>query len=340
MKIVKRILIVVLALVAIVLITAAFMPKQAITERSTTINAPAEVIYSKVINLEEYVEWMPWKDMDPNMQVNWPEEGPRSGLGASYSWISSEMGNGNMKVAEAVEFESIVNHVFFEGMGDDPGLGTWKFEEGEEGTKVTWSMDMKMPYPFNILALVMPDPGPSFEKGLANLKEVAESTPIEPEARTENIEVITMDEPLKFVSITESATMEELANTHAKLYGELGQFCGANGIEMTANPLAVYLEWGETITLQAGFPVASDTEIEETDRVKLSEIPAGSYVKADHFGPYAQIDKTHAAIDQYMNSNGLSVSGPPWEHYVDDPGDMSDMANVKTVIYYPTSEEM
>lgn len=319
-------------MVALVLIAAAIMPKDMHVERAATMNAPAKIVFSKVNNLEAYVQWMPWRQIDTAMKITWPEGASKEGVGANYSWTGNEnVGNGKMTIKESVEFESIVTEVQFEDYA--PGTGSWKFEEVDGTTNVTWSMDMTMPYPFNFFAMFMPDPGVDFEKGLANLKAVAESTPVIPDARTEEIGQVTLDADMIFMGVTETVTLEELPAAHGRIYTELGAYMGENGLPMTANPLCVYLQWGEQIVMQPGFPVAKAGP--ETDRIKAGKIAAGTYVRATHIGPYMQLDKSHAAIDAYVTENNLKVTGAPWEHYVDDPGDMSDMSNVKTLIYYP-----
>src|SRR5688500_2478865 len=66
---------------------------------STVIKAPAQYPYEQVNTLNNWEKWSPWHQMDTAMTLSY--EGPESGAGAKYSWISEEMGNGSLAITNS-----------------------------------------------------------------------------------------------------------------------------------------------------------------------------------------------------------------------------------------------
>ena len=54
-----------------------------------------------------------------------------------------------------------------------------------------------------------------------------------------------------------------------------------------------------------------------------------------HTGPYDKLTEAHAAIQVWIEDQGLVTAGAPWESYVTDPADYHDPADWKTEIFWP-----
>jgi AraC family transcriptional regulator len=54
-----------------------------------------------------------------------------------------------------------------------------------------------------------------------------------------------------------------------------------------------------------------------------------------HIGPYEKLPDAYAAIQQWIEAEGLSAAGHPWESYLTDPGDYPDPADWKTEVFWP-----
>jgi hypothetical protein len=174
---IKKILLTLVAIVAIILVVAAFQPAQFRVTRSATIAAPAAVIFPEVNDFHRWPAWSPWEKLDPTMKRTL--EGPASGVGAIYSWEgNSEVGSGKMTITESRPAEVIrIKLEFFKPM---PGLCPTEFTFKPEGagTNVTWTMSGDKNYISKVVCLFMSMDkmvGGDFEKGLANLKQVAEA---------------------------------------------------------------------------------------------------------------------------------------------------------------------
>ena len=88
----KKILILVLVLIAGVLVYASQQPDDFSYSRSAVINARASAVFVQVDDLRNWNEWSPWAKLDPNAKSSF--EGPAAGLGAKMSW------DGNMEVGK------------------------------------------------------------------------------------------------------------------------------------------------------------------------------------------------------------------------------------------------
>lgn len=174
MRIVKWIVIVLLAL-ATILVAGGYLlsPKFTVT-RSITIQAPADKVYALVGDPRGWKQWTVWNRRDPAMQVEY--FGPPSGTGAGWAWKSQSEGDGRMTFTAAEPGRRVVYDLFFPDFGTTSS-GDLTFVPEGGGTKVTWTMNGDMGanplfrwFALNADSMV----GKDFEAGLSGLKEVAE----------------------------------------------------------------------------------------------------------------------------------------------------------------------
>jgi ribosome-associated toxin RatA of RatAB toxin-antitoxin module len=170
----KKILIFIGALIALLLVLAIFLPSNYRVERSATINAPVEDVYNQVADFNNYAKWNPWSKMDPEAKITVSENS--SGVGANWSWEGEEIGTGSLTIEKAEEYKSIETKLVFTAPRQDEGIGFWTFEETDGKTKVTWAMEGELGYPIGrFMGLMMEGMlGESFEQGLNNIKEIVE----------------------------------------------------------------------------------------------------------------------------------------------------------------------
>lgn len=153
------------------------LPGKAHVERSASINAPAEKIYAIVSDLQRNKEWSPWTAMDPVIELSY--SGPNSGaagVGQKMSWVSKnpQVGTGSQEVTDLVPNERMVSALEFSGT---KAAATFTLQPDGTGTKVVWSFDATLSGVaerwFGLLfdRLI----GPDLEKGLVNLKTLAEA---------------------------------------------------------------------------------------------------------------------------------------------------------------------
>ncbi|HET6990615.1 MAG TPA: GyrI-like domain-containing protein, partial [Bacteroidia bacterium] len=205
---------------------------------------------------------------------------------------------------------------------------------------VTSYMDMRPPFFMRPMMLFMNMDkmlGPDFEKSLAGLKRVSESTANTPTDPNLKIEETTIG-PMKIMSIMDSCTSANISQKLGELYGEIGVETKKQGLKQAGPVFAVYHkvvnnpDGSMNFVLQAGVPV--DKEGKTSGRVKYWQVPGGKVVKASHYGSYTNMAKTYASIGEWISKNGKITDGPPWESYVTDPMNEPDTAKWLTEIYY------
>jgi hypothetical protein len=170
----KKILIGIVALVAIFFGVGFILPAKISIEHSTQINAPATAVFEQLNNMEKTLAWDPWAAADPTMKV---EIGSiKSGVGASKSWTSESSGNGSQTITESVPDSSVKADLDFKDQGT--GKAWWKLEASNGGTLLTQGFSSEMT---NIVGRYMGNlfmkgiVGARFEQGHQKIKEIVEA---------------------------------------------------------------------------------------------------------------------------------------------------------------------
>ena len=141
-------------------------------ERTMRIDAPPEVVFANVSDVEKVQAWSPWKAADPSMEVKLSDT--KSGVGAWYSWKGDNSGEGRAEIIESVPNKTVRSKLDFVGMGSS--VGYWKLAADGEGTKATWGFEGtdETPIMGPWLAMMMDNfVGADFDKGLKLLAPIA-----------------------------------------------------------------------------------------------------------------------------------------------------------------------
>lgn len=174
MHILKKVLLGFGVLLLLLIAVAYALPRQIHVERSTTIAAPAPVVFTFVNGFQRFKAWSPWAKKDPDAKYTF--EGPQAGVGAKMSWSGNEdVGEGSQTVVEMVQDKRVKTQLDF----GEHGTATAYFDLAPDGagTKVTWGLDTDLGMNpiarwFGLFFDGMI--GPDYEQGLAALKAAAE----------------------------------------------------------------------------------------------------------------------------------------------------------------------
>ena len=173
---IKTVLLVVVAAIALLLAYAATRPDTFRVERSRVIAAPPEQLYGLIHNLRQFNTWNPYARKDPAMKADY--SGAAAGPGAVFDFHGNkEVGRGRISITGASVPSSVTMQLDmwepFEGHNEV----TFTLAPDGAGTKVTWAMHgpsafitKLMGIFFNMDQMI----GKDFEAGLANLKQLAE----------------------------------------------------------------------------------------------------------------------------------------------------------------------
>ena len=174
MKIFKRLLIGIVALVVLLAVIAFALPSHYHVQRALEIGAAPEKIYPLVATPRAWKDWSVWNRRDPNMKIVY--SGPESGTGAKWAWSSKTEGDGEMMLIGVEPNKSVAYSLYFPGF-DSTASGQLTLDaSAPRSTRVTWTNDGELGNnPFmRWMGLAMDKMvGDDFEAGLANLKALA-----------------------------------------------------------------------------------------------------------------------------------------------------------------------
>ena len=156
--------------VAVLAAATQALPRHVSIERTAMIDVAPEAVIELAASNAGYQRFNPYKDLDPDLQVQM--FGPTSGVGSGFSFESKD-GAGQQRVA-AVTADQVVFDLDLGPLGQPTQAISAVAING--GAQVTWSMDMDLGLNpvFRVMGLFMDDMiGPHFELGLANIAGVA-----------------------------------------------------------------------------------------------------------------------------------------------------------------------
>lgn len=178
MGILKKILVILILIVAIVLVAAYFMPKNYAIEREITINKPVDTVFNYVKYLKNQNQFSVWANIDPKMKSTY--KGIDGTVGSISAWESEvkEVGVGEQEITNITEGKRIDFALRFKKPMEDTAVGFMSTESiSGNQTKVKWGISGVMPYPMNIMLPMMKMDqmiGNDLQKGLENLKDKME----------------------------------------------------------------------------------------------------------------------------------------------------------------------
>jgi DNA-binding transcriptional MerR regulator len=137
------------------------------------------------------------------------------------------------------------------------------------------------------------------------------------------------------LAITDPVTMANLENWWADAFDELHAAVRAAGV--TAG-VGGGLYPGELFEVEvadvvAFLPVA--TPVAPRSRVRMIEIPAAELAVAVHHGPFAELDRTYAAVGTHVAERELGIDGPIREYYLVTAADTPDESQHRIEVCWP-----
>jgi hypothetical protein len=178
MNLFKKILLGVAGLLVLLLFVAVFLPASYQVERSIEIGKAPEVVFEQVVDLNNWMKWNPWSEMDPAAKNTF--SGGAKQAGATWAWEGEVIGTGSLTIEKIEPHQRLESKLVFVAPQQGEAKDTWRFEPTANGTKVIWHNTGGLDYPIGRYVGLMIEGsvlGPQFEKGLANLKRVCEALP-------------------------------------------------------------------------------------------------------------------------------------------------------------------
>jgi carbon monoxide dehydrogenase subunit G len=171
--------VVIAVLIAGVLGFAATRPDDFRMVRKTRIKAPSDKIFSWLDDFHRWPEWSPWEKLDPALKRT--HTGAPKGKGAAYAWEgNNKVGKGRMEITDLTPPRSLTIKLDFLKPFEAHNITEFTLEPSGDSTEVTWSMHGRNAFPSKVMGVFVDMDkliGKDFEKGLASLKALTESSP-------------------------------------------------------------------------------------------------------------------------------------------------------------------
>lgn len=171
MKFLKYSLLIIFALIAIVLIIAAFVPKNFHAGSQIIINKPHYEVFDYIKQIKKQGNYDNWSKQDPEIQKEYT--GTDGTVGFTYTWKSKKVGDGKQIITKIEDGKRVEMDLFFGG-SDQANKSYFEVDSiAPNQSQVKWAIDGKMPYPFNLMAICY-NMNKDFDQGLTSLKGILE----------------------------------------------------------------------------------------------------------------------------------------------------------------------
>jgi AraC family transcriptional regulator len=146
--------------------------------------------------------------------------------------------------------------------------------------------------------------------------------------------------PQPMLIVRRRVKRSDIGPTIAEILHLIFLYAQKNGIALAGPPFARYPESSVGfVTIEPGVRIASAPGGVATPEAQIihDTLPGGPAAFTVHCGPYDKLVEAHAAMEAWIEAEGLTAAGPPWESYVTDPGDYPDPKDWKTELFWPVA---
>lgn len=174
MKVLKKIILALIAIVAILLIVAVFVKKDYAVQREITINKPKQEVFDYIKYLRNQNNYSKWAMMDPNMQKTYTGTDGTVGFVSAWDSKADSVGKGEQEIKKIDEGNRVDFEIRFIKPFESKDRAYMTTEAiNPMSTKVVWGFDGHIEYPKNLMLLFMDFDkllGGDLEIGLSRLK--------------------------------------------------------------------------------------------------------------------------------------------------------------------------
>lgn len=328
------------ALLVLVLLIGLLLPRHSRFVLCAEIDAPPATVFALLNDMRRTRLWSQAAEIDPNAEYTF--SGPARGAGSTITWDGPVAGSGTQTIVESRATEFIETRI---NAGEPGEARTWfELEPAKEGTLLRWGFAHD--YGFNLIGryaglVVTGIIRRDYERGLANLEDLAESLPSADfsDLRVERIRI--EPKPIAYKSMQSAPDAASMSLALGAAYSDILNFIDAHELRAAGSPLSIARDFsGARLNFDAGIPVAGvgDETPREADGVRLGRTDGGTVLRITHKGPYRRLSETHRKVAAYIAAHGIERDGDSWESYVSDPAEVPE-ANLLTYVYYPIRDE-
>lgn len=293
-------------------------------DRSILIKAPIKQVRESLCDYQQWPKWSPWLIIEPDTQLNFNDE--QGLIGAVYDWKGELTGEGSMMLTN-ISDNKLDMDLFFLKPFKSTAKVCFDLEEEAEATKVTWSMDSKLPFfLFWMVKHIKAYIGMDYERGLKMLKDYLEIGSV---ASKIKIEGITHIKPQRYIGIANECSLEKVSNVMPEDFRKVYQFLQDNNLPIEVIPFAIYNRFdifNKHMKFISAVPIGneiSDNEISLPDSFITSEIEGGDMLKVTHTGAYIHLGNAWSGAFSFARTKKIKTKKVPVgiEFYLNNPID-------------------
>ncbi len=319
MRVLKNLLLAILAVVVVTAAVGALLPRTVHIERSTDIAAPPVLVFTLVDGYARFNEWSPWADIDPE-GTEYTYSGPATGVGARMTWTSDNprVGTGSQEIVASQPYRRVDTRLDFGP--DGTAQAFFRLEPLEPGTRTTWGFETDFGWNLvgRYLGFFMFDAalGGDYQRGLANLERLAESLP-QADWSDLDIEVVSPEARLLvYASGSCPPEPERIAEAVESAFASVGRYLRRAGLEPAGPPMVITTErTADTFSFDAGVPYTGEPRRppRASDGVTLGSTPDTAALTTVHAGPPGELPGTYAKLEAWAAAHGRTLGPGSWE---------------------------
>jgi len=131
----------------------------------------------------------------------------------------------------------------------------------------------------------------------------------------------------------------DIAATIGAVLPSIFQYAQQRGLALAGHPFTRYVELGPgMVTMEPGMRItrgAGSVSTASMEGVVEDMLPGGSVASTIHAGTYEGLPEAYAALEIWIDSQGLQPAGAPWEAYITDPAEHPDPKDWRTEVFWP-----
>jgi effector-binding domain-containing protein len=150
-------------------------------------------------------------------------------------------------------------------------------------------------------------------------------------------------QPSVAVRLTQRMDELDLAAAFDQALPQVAARIGEGGGAFAGPPYGRYHRFGpDVVDVEIGFPVSAEpsglrpvADVPEGE-VGRSQLPGGPVARATHVGSYDGLSGTYDALHEWIHAQpGYDDGAGPWESYVDDIREATDLSTLRTEVIWP-----